>query len=161
MLLCASSPPVKLVGVSGLALVLTGSSWPKLLFESAVAVGTPWLWLGISATVNWCSSEPPVLPLSVLKLLTLSASVWPWSLSPRGNLSLKSGTLKVDEPSPEPKVMPIAEKRAELAVLLTSCPPQNNHPLGASVPAYGIIPPAGIILLTVCPLSSMVPVAVN
>jgi hypothetical protein len=52
-----------------------------------------------------------------------------------------SGTLKVVEPSPAPKVVPITLKRAAYVVRLTADPSQTSQPVGADAPAYILTSP--------------------
>ena len=64
---------------------------------------------------------------------------------PNGTRSLKSGTLKLDEPSPVPKEVPIAANSLAYVVLLTAASLHANHPVGAVVFPKATIVPAGTI----------------
>lgn len=62
---------------------------------------------------------------------------------PCANLSIRSGKLKVVDPSPSPKVAPIALKSRAYVVRLTALPSQTSHSLGASASAKNCTAPGG------------------
>ena len=65
--------------------------------------------------------------------------------NPNGTLSLKSGTLKLDEPSPTPKDVPIVANNLAYVDLLIAASLHANHPVGAVVFPNPTIVPAGTI----------------
>lgn len=100
----------------------------------------------VPSNLNAPENDENIQPLSVVKLPVILriASVcdepntrplstpFP-SSNPRRNCPRKSGRLKVVEPSPEPKVVPIAAKSAAYMVRLTAEPFAFSHPVGAVV----------------------------
>tara|TARA_R100000152_G_C6586183_1_gene48282 strand:- start:126 stop:431 length:306 start_codon:yes stop_codon:yes gene_type:complete len=60
---------------------------------------------------------------------------------PTGILSVKLGTLKVEDPSPVPYVVPITANKAEYVLLDTAAPSQFRYPVGALAVGHGIILP--------------------
>ncbi len=64
---------------------------------------------------------------------------------PKGTLSLKSGTLKLDEPSPTPKDVPIVANNLAYVDLLIAASLHANHPVGAVVFPKATIVPDGTI----------------
>ena len=62
---------------------------------------------------------------------------------PSGTRSLKSGTLKLEEPSPTPKEVPIVANSLAYVDLLIAASLQANHPVGAVVFPKATIVPAG------------------
>src|SRR5581483_3585781 len=80
---------------------------------------------GISGVVRVCVSSPPVAPR-----VPNVAEFLPTPTRPR-----KSGRLKVVEPSPTPKAVPIAANRAALFPTRDTAEPlHRSHPVGAEVP---------------------------
>ena len=55
----------------------------------------------------------------------------------------KSGKLKVEDPLPEPYVVPMMLNKAEYVVLETALPSHNNQPVGAEPAPYIVIDPEG------------------
>jgi len=64
------------------------------------------------------------------------------------NLSVRFGRLKVVDPFPAPKVVPVIANRALNVVLETADPLHSNHPVGTLVtfPAHITTDPIGAML---------------
>jgi hypothetical protein len=86
-----------------------------------------WVWL----------KDPPDLPTAFMAVVA--------DVLPIGILLavLKSGKLKVVEPSPAPKAVPITLNSVEYVVLETAAPLHNNIFVGIVVPTKGTTAPTG------------------